>query len=103
MLLLQYFRTISFLEGLTLVGLLFVAIPLRNFLEMYSAVTFAGTLHGFMFLSYFFISLVASHFGKWSVKFWLLTLITSILPFAFLYMDRQLHKREMQYALAKSE
>ncbi len=96
MFILQYFRMISFIEGLSLISLLFVAIPLRNYMDMYSAVSFTGMMHGILFMTYFFLSLIASHFGKWSVKFWLLTLLTSVLPFAFLYMDKQLKKREMQ-------
>ncbi len=102
MFLLQYFRMMSFIEGLSLISLLFIAIPLRNYMDMYSAVTFTGMMHGILFMAYFVLSLVASHFGKWSVKFWLLTLLTSILPFAFLYMDRKLKQKELMPVIAES-
>lgn len=100
MFLIQYFRMISFIEGLSLVALFFIAIPLRNYMEMYSAVSFTGTMHGILFLTYFLLSLAASHVGKWSVKFWLLTLLTSVIPFGFIYMDKKLKAQEMVEAPA---
>lgn len=91
--LLSFFRTISLVEGLSLISLFFIAMPLRFYFEFYSAVTFTGALHGVLFMTYFFTSLVASHQQKWSVVFWVMVLFSSVIPFAFIFLDRKLKPR----------
>ena len=90
---LKTFRALSLIEGLSLVTLLFVALPLRNYLDI-NIVWPVGMTHGLLWLAYVVMSLVVSHRQKWSVLFWLLVLLVSVLPFGFLWLDTRL-KREM--------
>ena len=45
------------------------------------------------------LSLLVSHKQNWSVMFWLLVLVASVIPFAFFVLDVGL-KRELVLALA---
>ncbi|WP_018862161.1 MULTISPECIES: DUF3817 domain-containing protein [unclassified Thioalkalivibrio] len=84
----KFFRLISVLEGLSLITLLFIAMPLRTYADMPLAVTYAGWVHGILFIIYGATSLIASHLSGWSVWKWLLVLFLGVVPFGFLYVDR---------------
>jgi integral membrane protein len=43
--------------------------------------------HGILFISYFVFSLLASHKQDWSLIVWLLVLIASVVPFAFIAVE----------------
>ncbi|WP_020146497.1 DUF3817 domain-containing protein [Thioalkalivibrio sp. ALJ15] len=86
----KFFRLISVLEGLSLITLLFVAMPLRTYADMPLAVTYAGWVHGILFIIYGATSLIASHLSGWSVWKWLLVLLLGVVPFGFLYVDRMI-------------
>ena len=90
---LKSFRLLSIVEGLSLLTLLFIAMPARYELG-YDFVWPVGMTHGVLWLSYVVLSLVVSHHRRWSVGYWLLVLLASVLPFAFLWLDRRF-KREL--------
>ncbi|WP_018872412.1 DUF3817 domain-containing protein [Thioalkalivibrio sp. ALJ16] len=83
----KLFRLISIAEGISLITLLFVAMPLRTWADMPLAVTWAGWVHGVLFLTYGGASLIASHLSGWPVWKWLLVLFLGVVPFGFLYVD----------------
>ncbi len=77
------FRIISVLEGLsfiTLLGLVYV-------LNMREYVFVVGMGHGILFLIYFIGSFVISHHKNWSVMVWLMVLLCSVIPFAFIPVE----------------
>ncbi|WP_018137873.1 MULTISPECIES: DUF3817 domain-containing protein [unclassified Thioalkalivibrio] len=83
----KFFRLISVLEGLSLITLLFIAMPLRTYADMPLAVTYVGWVHGILFIIYGATSLIASHLSGWPVWKWLLVLFLGVVPFGFLYVD----------------
>ena len=87
---LSFFRSLSFIEGLSLVVLLFIAMPAKYQFGYVDSIWQVGMTHGVLWLAYFVISLVVSHQQKWSVMFWVLVLIASVIPFAFFFLDRKL-------------
>ncbi|NRB41461.1 MAG: DUF3817 domain-containing protein [Pseudomonadales bacterium] len=87
---LNLFRAISLIEGLSLVLLLFVAMPLKYYFSMPVVVTYVGMMHGMLFMAYVFLSVLVSDQQKWSVFFWLYVLLCSLMPFACLFLERQL-------------
>ena len=89
---LNAFRTLSLIEGLSLLFLLFVAMPAKYQFNITGIVPIAGMTHGCLWLSYVVLSLLVSHQQKWSVGFWLSTLFASIIPFACFVLDKQLKK-----------
>lgn len=93
---LKFFRMLSVIEGLSLITLLFIAMPAK-YQFGYDLLWQVGMTHGVLWLAYVSLSLPLSHMQKWSVMFWLLVLVCSVLPFAFLFLDSRL-KRELVLA-----
>jgi integral membrane protein len=87
---LKAFRMLSLIEGLSLVILLFVAMPAKYHFGISGVVPIAGMTHGGLWLTYVVMSLMVSHKQKWSVGFWLVTLLVSVVPFACLWLENRL-------------
>ena len=90
---LKLFRLLSLIEGLSLITLLFIAMPFRYQLGI-DFVWPVGMTHGVLWLAFFVLSLAVSHAQRWSVPVWLLALLCSVIPFGFVYLDKRL-KREL--------
>jgi integral membrane protein len=80
---LNFFRLASVSEGISFLLILSVTLGLisRDY------VFFLGIGHGLLFLLYFLFSLLASHKQNWSVLLWLVILLASIVPFAFIAVE----------------
>ncbi len=89
---LKMFRLLSLIEGLSLITLLFIAMPFRYQLGI-DFVWPVGMTHGLLWLAFFVLSLAVSHVRRWSVLVWLLALACSVIPFGFVYLGQRL-KRE---------
>lgn len=89
---LKFFRLLSLVEGLSLVTLLFIAMPAK-YQFGHDFVWPVGMAHGVLWLSYVLASLVVSHLQRWSVLVWVGALVSSVVPFGFVLLDRRL-KRE---------
>lgn len=92
---LRQLRLIAFLEGLSFVLLLFVAMPLKYLAELPMAVRVVGSVHGLLFLVFVaaLYRVVLEH--EWPVRRWLAAFVSSLLPFGTLFFDRTL-KREIE-------
>lgn len=97
---LKFFRLLSLIEGLSLITLLFVAMPAKYQFGV-DFVWPVGMTHGVLWLCYVVISLLASHRQNWSVLAWLLALVCSVIPFGFLLMDTRL-RRGLEQSMASS-
>lgn len=84
------FRKLSIIEGLSLLFLLFIAMPAKYQFNITGIVPIAGMTHGCLWLGYIVLSLVVSHQQKWSVTFWLAALAASVIPFACFVLDKKL-------------
>lgn len=89
---LKFFRLLSVIEGLSLIVLLFIAMPAK-YQFGHDFVWPVGMAHGVLWLAYVVVSLLVSHLQRWSVLAWLMALVSSVVPFGFLLLDRRL-KRE---------
>lgn len=96
----KIFRATSLIEGLSLLLLLFVAMPAKYVFGYYELVPIFGIIHGVLWLTYFFMSLAVSHQKQWSVIFWVATLFASVIPFACFILDRKLQGEERDDATA---
>lgn len=90
---LKFFRMLSIIEGLSLITLFFIAMPAK-YQFGYDFIWPVGMTHGVLWLAYITLSLPVSHKQSWSVMFWLLVLASSVIPFAFLFLDGRF-KREL--------
>lgn len=90
---LKAFRLLSLIEGISLITLLFIAMPAK-YQFGHDFVWPVGMTHGVLWLTFVVMSLVVSHLQRWSVLVWLLALLCSVIPFGFVVLDARL-KREM--------
>lgn len=75
------------LEGLSLLLLLFIAVPVKYFWHHEQMVKVVGPIHGGIFLLYVVIAVVATLEYEWNLKTFLLILLASIVPFGFLFVE----------------
>lgn len=93
----KVFRVLSVLEGLSLITLLFIAMPAK-YQFGHDFVWPVGMAHGVLWLAYVVMSLAVSHVRRWSVGLWLLALLCSVVPFGFLWVDARLRRELAQPA-----
>ena len=98
---LKFFRLLSLVEGLSLITLLFIAMPARYYFGM-DFVWPVGMTHGLLWLAFIVVSLAASHVLRWPVTGWLLALLCSVVPFGFVLLDRKLKRGAAQAAVPAS-
>lgn len=91
----RVFRIISLSEGISLLALLFIAMPMKYFMNIPMAVKIVGSIHGGLFILYV-VALAVIHFSqRWSFLFSLGAFAASFIPFAAFVMDKQLRKKEV--------
>jgi len=85
----KIFRIISFLEGISYLLLLFVAVPIKYFGQDPSYVKMLGMPHGLLFITYIIVAFLLKSELKWDNKTFYIILIASIIPFGTFYIDRK--------------
>ena len=86
------FRITAFLEGLSYILLLFVAVPIKYQMGDASYVQMLGMPHGLLFMIYVFLAVYLKPQYNWDTKTFLLVLAASIIPFGTFYVDRTVLK-----------
>lgn len=89
---LKAFRVIGYMEGISFLLLLFIAMPLKYALNMPLAVTIVGALHGLLFVLYLVAVVIIMITLRWSIIKGLLAVIASVLPFGPFIFDAKLIK-----------
>ena len=83
-------RLVSILEGLSLLVLLGIAMPLKYLAHQPEAVRIVGLLHGVLFISYVLLLAQNAIEQHWSLGKAGLGLLLSVLPFGAFYAERRL-------------
>lgn len=94
---LKQLRVVAFIEGLSFVLLLFVAMPLKYYAGMPLAVRIVGSVHGLLFLAFCGSLARAAIACEWPLRRSLLAFVSSIVPFGTFVFDRSL-KQEIAAA-----
>lgn len=89
----KYFRWLSYIEGISLLLLFFVAMPLKYLAGLPQAVRVVGMAHGILFLVYVFALLNVALENRWGWKKSFFGFISSSIPFGFWWFDRQYLKK----------
>ena len=84
------FRIIAYLEGLSYLILLLVAMPLKYFYGMPLAVRIVGATHGGLFIAYCFALKSIRAKLEWSDKITAIAFISAFLPAAPFIFDRKI-------------
>ncbi|MGY4386037.1 integral membrane protein [Pedobacter sp. UYP24] len=97
-------RLIGFLEGISLLILIFIAVPMKHFYKNPSLVSNMGPIHGMLFLLFIFYTISVGVEEKWkfSVTTWKV-LIACIIPFGTFYIDRHILKKAQQEKLVMDQ
>lgn len=84
-------RILGFLEGISLILLVFVAVPLKYFFHDPTLVRMLGPVHGLLFCLFVFITLSVGVSYRWSFsKTTWKVLLACIVPFGTFYIDKHI-------------
>lgn len=89
-------RLLAFLEGISLLVLVFIAVPLKHYIGNPSLVKSIGPIHGALFLFFIFNTLKVGVEQHWKLKKTTWKVILScFIPFGTFYIDYKI-LRELQ-------
>ena len=83
-------RLIGFLEGVSLLVLLGIAMPLKYLAGQPAAVRYVGMVHGLLFVLYVLLVVAMAVERRWSFGKTALALAASVVPFGTFWADRRL-------------
>ena len=86
-------RIVGFLEGISFLLLLFVAMPMKYMFDNASMIPTMGMAHGVLFLLFLVVLFVACHVKKWTLTIFLMGVAASVLPFGPFFFDANLKNR----------
>lgn len=88
-------RIIGLLEGVSLLALVFIAVPMKYILHDASATKMLGPIHGALFLLFVFNTLSVGVAQRWNFRTttWKV-LVACIIPFGTFYIDSKILKKQ---------
>ena len=90
---LTLFKKIAFIEGLSFIILLFLAMPMKYIWKILWAVKYVGWAHGALFIAYILLLIVVSIKNKWSFIKIIVAFIASLIPFATFWIENRINKK----------
>ncbi|MEM5564768.1 DUF3817 domain-containing protein [Psychroserpens sp. AS72] len=87
--LLNSFRIVAILEGVSYILLLFIATPIKYLADNPMFVKLLGMPHGVLFLAYIVLAIMVGLELKWKTKTLLIVLLASIIPFGTFYIEKK--------------
>ncbi|TWW00408.1 DUF3817 domain-containing protein [Chitinophaga pinensis] len=92
-------RLVSYMEGISLLVLAGIAVPLKYWAGDPVLVRIIGPVHGILFLLFIVLTLSVGVERQWSfTKTTLRILISCFIPFATFYVDKHILKKEAEAA-----
>jgi integral membrane protein len=89
-------RLLAFWEGISLLVLLFVAMPLKYLAGQPMAVRVVGMLHGVLFIAVVLLLLITMKQARWSLGRGALVFVSTLLPFGAFMIDRKMRAYETE-------
>ncbi|MFP2961531.1 DUF3817 domain-containing protein [Myxococcus sp. 1LA] len=86
------FRAVALAEGLSVIALFFIAMPLKYAAGMPQAVKFTGWVHGLLFVLYLFALMEAAIVHRWSFLRVVGGVFASLLPFGTFVFEARLRR-----------
>lgn len=87
--LLNIFRMVALLEGVSYILLLFIATPVKYLLDDPQYVKLLGMPHGLLFMAYITLAFMMKKDFSWNNSQFGIILLASIIPFGTFYVDRK--------------
>ena len=86
------FKIVSFLEGISYVLLLFIAVPIKYLQGNPEFVKMLGMPHGLFFVMYIALAVMLKYELDWKNKDFVMVCLLSILPFGTFFVGKYLKK-----------
>lgn len=83
-------RIIAFLEGVSLLVLMFIAVPLKYALHNPTLVKAMGPIHGTLFLLFIYNTISVGIEQRWKRDIIFKVLLACIIPFGTFYIDKKI-------------
>ena len=83
------YRLTAFLEGVSYILLLLIAVPIKYLLNEAFYVKILGMPHGILFILYILFSIIAKIKYNWNFRKFLVVSIASLVPFGTFYIDKK--------------
>lgn len=83
------FQKVALAEGWSFIILLFVAMPLKYFMDMPMAVRVVGMIHGILFIAYILFAIPLFSKLKWDIERLPVVIGASLIPFGTFWLDRK--------------
>jgi integral membrane protein len=87
-------RVVGFVEGISYLLLLFIAMPLKYLAGMPLAVRYVGWIHGMLFMAYVAVMLLAAVDREWGLWKTARAFVAAVVPFGTFYTDREWREEE---------
>jgi len=87
-------RVIAFLEGMSYLILLGIAMPLKYMFDKPEAVRMVGMAHGVLFIAYFIWIFIVGPNKKWTMGEYGLAALASLIPFGTFYADKKIFRKD---------
>jgi integral membrane protein len=85
-------RILGFIEGVSYLLLLGIAMPLKYFFGFPMAVKIVGMAHGVLFIAYCLLLALQMKANKWNLLFGIYLFVATLIPFGTFVTDRKLAK-----------
>ena len=85
----KIFKIIAFLEGISLLLLLFFAMPMKYIYEQPIFVKTIGMAHGLLFIGYILLAIMLKIEEKWNLMKFTLICFASVIPFGTFYIEKK--------------
>jgi integral membrane protein len=85
----RIFKIIALLEGISLLLLLFFAMPMKYIHEQPIFVKTIGMAHGVLFIAYILLAIMLKIEEKWDLKKFAVVCLASVLPFGTFYIENK--------------
>lgn len=91
---LKFFKIVAFFEGISLLSLLFFAMPMKRIFGQPEYIFPVGMTHGLLFIAYIILALLLKFEKEWPTKKWAIISVASIIPFGTFYIEKKYLKVE---------
>ncbi|PRX99416.1 DUF3817 domain-containing protein [Allonocardiopsis opalescens] len=98
--LLTAYRVASYVTGVGLILLVFVAVPLKWIWDQDLLVAVIGPIHGFLYIAYVVLTLALMVVRRWSPGYALLIMLAGTVPVMSFVAERSVTRRESAAAAA---
>lgn len=88
----NYLRTLGYVEGVSLLMLLFIAMPIKYIGGEPIVVRWVGMIHGLLFVAYCFCAITYGTEKNWSKKRLFFALILATIPFGPFVFDKKVYQ-----------